>query len=87
MPIAKSPKFLNLNIGTGKGTSVLELIKTFEKTNNVAVPYIFGNKRKGDFGSVVADASLANKLLGWSSKKSLEDMCKDGWKWFLNKAT
>lgn len=78
------PIFLNLNIGTGVGTSVLELINIFEEINKVKVPYVYGERRKGDFGSVVADNSLARKILNWTPQKSLEDMCKDGWRWFIN---
>ena len=78
------PNFLNLNIGTGKGTSVLELINTFENINGVKVPYVFGQRREGDFGSVVADNSLAKTLLNWEPQKNLEDMCRDGWDWFKN---
>jgi len=76
--------FLNLNIGTGKGTSVLELINTFEDINKVKIPYVFGQRREGDFGTVVADNSLAKNLLNWLPKKNLEDMCRDGWQWFKN---
>jgi UDP-glucose 4-epimerase len=78
------PNFLNLNIGTGKGTSVLELINTFENINSVKVPYVFGQRREGDFGCVIADNSLAKTLLNWSPQKNLEDMCRDGWDWFKN---
>ncbi len=78
------PNFLNLNIGTGKGTSVIELINTFEDINKVKIPYVFGPRRKGDFGSVIADNSLSKNLLNWVPQKNLEDMCKDGWQWFTN---
>ena len=76
--------FLNLNIGTGIGTSVLELINIFEEINKVNVPYVYGKRREGDFGSVVADNSLARKILNWTPQKNLEDMCKDGWNWYIN---
>ena len=78
------PNFLNLNIGTGKGTSVLELINTFEIINGVKLPYVFGRRREGDFGSVVADNNLAKNLLDWTPQKNLEDMCRDGWNWYKN---
>ena len=77
------PTYLNLNIGTGKGTSILELIKVFEIANKVDVPFIFGDRREGDFGCVVADNSLAKKVLNWTPKKSLIDMCQDGWNWVI----
>ena len=78
------PNFLNLNIGTGKGTSVLELINTFEDVNKVKIPYVFGQRREGDFGCVIADNSLSRDLLNWVPEKNLEDMCRDGWQWFKN---
>ncbi len=77
--------FLNLNIGTGKGTSVLELINTFEEINKVKIPYVYGPRRQGDFGSIVADNNLAKNKLNWIPQKNLEDMCRDGWRWFINK--
>ena len=75
------PQILNLNLGTGKGTSVLGLIKIFENVNKVKINYEFTNRRKGDYGIVIADNSLAKSLLKWTPKKSLEDMCVDGWRW------
>ena len=83
----KPAGFLNLNIGTGCGTTVLELIRTFEKTNNLKIPFEFGERRKGDFGYVVADNSLAKATLSWKPKKDLRDMCKDGWNWILKSNT
>ena len=67
-----------------EATRVIELINTFEDINKVKIPYVFGPRRKGDFGSVIADNSLSKNLLNWVPKKNLEDMCKDGWQWFTN---
>ena len=78
------PQILNLNIGTGKGTSVLSLIKIFENVNKVKINYEFTNRRKGDYGIVIADNSLAKSLLKWTPRRSLEDMCQDGWNWKKN---
>jgi len=78
------PQTLNLNIGTGKGTSVLGLIRIFENVNKVKINYEFTNRRKGDYGIVIADNSLAKSLLKWTPKRSLEDMCQDGWNWKKN---
>ena len=79
------PQFLILNIGTGKGTSVLDLIKIFEKVNNLKIPYVYSDRRIGDVDMVIADNSLLYSNLGWKPEKSLEEMCIDGWKWkFLN---
>ena len=75
------PNFINLNLGTGVGTSVLELIKTFESVNKVKVPYIFTSRREGDFKFMVADNSLAKEMLNWEPQRDIKDMCKDGWKW------
>ena len=75
---------VKLNIGTGKGTSVLELIKKFESVNNVKVPFSFVQRRKGDRGIVYADNSYAKKLLNWEPKRTIEQMCIDGWKWKKN---
>tara|TARA_B100000579_G_scaffold421337_1_gene422006 strand:+ start:2969 stop:4018 length:1050 start_codon:yes stop_codon:yes gene_type:complete len=77
-------KFLNLNIGTGKGTSVLELVRTFEKINNCEIPYRYTDRRNGDLASVVADNKLALSFLEWQPKRSIEDMCRDGWNWQKN---
>ena len=69
---------LTLNIGTGIGTSVLELINTFEKVNQIKIKELL-NKRPGDFGKVIANNKLAIKTLDWTPKRSIEDMCRDGW--------
>lgn len=74
-------QIIKLNIGTGKGKSVLELIKTFEIVNKVKVPYEFDSRREGDAVMVVADNSKAKSILKWSPQRSLEDMCKSGWNW------
>ena len=72
---------INLNIGTGKGTSVLELIKTFESVNNVNLNYHFGMRRKGDVAISIADNSLAISTLNLNPKRTIADMCKDSWNW------
>ena len=77
---------MQFNLGTGKGTSVLELVKTFEKVNNVKVPYKFSSRRNGDVAFSVADNSLAKKFLGWHPKRNLENMCIDNWRWFRNRS-
>tara|TARA_B100000886_G_scaffold337886_1_gene299583 strand:+ start:33557 stop:34603 length:1047 start_codon:yes stop_codon:yes gene_type:complete len=77
-------QIINLNLGTGKGTSVLELVKIFEKINNVKVPYVFTKRREGDVGNLVADNSLATSILNWQPKRNLYEMCAHGWRWQLN---
>ena len=74
---------VNLNIGTGKGSSVLETINTFERANNLKLKYTIGNKRDGDIEKIFADTSLSEKTLGWKANRSLDDAMKDAWKWQL----
>ena len=81
--LKKKSQFITLNLGTGKGTSVLDLIQIFQKVNNVEIPYIYEDRRPGDNAFVVADNSLAKYALGWTPKRNIEDMCRDGWKWQL----
>ena len=76
--------FTCINLGTGRNTSILELINVFEKTNNVTIKYKFNNRRSGDAAVLFADVKLAKNLLNWESKRNLEDMCRDGWKWYLS---
>lgn len=78
-------QIINLNLGTGKGCSVLKLVETFEKVNGVKIPYKFAPRRIGDHEFVVSDNYKAKKLLNWEPKKSIEEMCKDGWKWSSKK--
>jgi len=67
------------NLGSGKGHSVLEIVKTFEKVNNIMIPYIIAPRRDGDIDEFYADPTKAKNELNWSVQKSLEDMCKDSW--------
>ncbi len=72
-------QIIDLNIGTGKGTTVLEVIKLFELTNNVTLPYEFVGRREGDIPYLVADNTKLIKILKWRPQKSLNNMCKDFW--------
>ena len=72
------------NLGTGKGLSVLEIIQTFEKTTGVKLNYKIVDRRPGDIAKVYADASLANKELGWKAEVSLEDTLLSAWEWEKN---
>lgn len=69
------------NIGTGKGTSVLEVVTTFEKVTHQKLPYKIVEKRAGDVISVYADTTKANTILGWKAEKTLEDALISSWKW------
>ena len=67
------------NLGTGTGYSVLELVQTFEKVNNVKVDYQIVERRPGDIAECYADPTKAREELNWSATKTLEDMCRDSW--------
>ncbi|MGO4179668.1 UDP-glucose 4-epimerase GalE [Paenibacillus sp. TAF43_2] len=68
------------NLGTGKGTSVLELVKAFEEANNIEAPYEIVDRRPGDIASCYADASKAKQELGWTAKRDIIAMCRDAWR-------
>ena len=70
-----------INLGTGHGTSVLELVETFERVNGVPVPYRIAPRRAGDLASCYAGTEKAQRLLGWQAEKGLEDICRDAWRW------
>jgi len=72
------------NLGTGVPYSVLDIVKAFERSNNIKVPFEFGPRRAGDLPECWANADKAFKLLGWKTKRTLEDMCKDSWNWQRN---
>ena len=74
-------QIINLNLGTGCGTSVLELIKIFQEENNIEIPFVYAERRKGDGSKLVANNYLAKSILHWSPQRSIKTMCKDGWKW------
>jgi UDP-glucose 4-epimerase len=70
-----------VNVGTGKGTSVLELVRAFEKENNMELNYVFGPKRSGDVIEIYANVDYAFSLLGWRSSRNIKDAVRDAWKW------
>ncbi|MEB3173189.1 MAG: UDP-glucose 4-epimerase GalE [Cyanobacteriota bacterium] len=74
-------ELLTLNLGSGQGISVLELVKAFEVASRRPVPYAIVARRPGDAPSSVADPSLAAELLGWRTRRTLVDICRDGWAW------
>jgi len=79
--LEKNPGLLIYNLGTGKGTSVLEMVHAFEKANNIKINYKIMPRRSGDIDASYADCSKANKELNWFAKYSIEDACKDSWNW------
>ena len=70
-----------VNLGTGRGTSVLELVRAFELASGRPVPFDFVPRRAGDVPRYVADVSLANEVLGWQTSRTIHDMCVDSWRW------
>ena len=72
------------NLGTGKGTSVLDLVHAFEQANGVKIPYQIDPRRPGDIDEYYSDPSKANRVLGWKAERDLIDMCRDSWNWQKN---
>ena len=70
-----------LNIGTGIGYSVLDMLKAFEKASGKNIPYKLVQRRAGDIATCYSNPSKANEILAWKAKLNLEDMCKSSWKW------
>ncbi|HIW85684.1 MAG TPA: UDP-glucose 4-epimerase GalE [Candidatus Eubacterium faecipullorum] len=69
------------NLGTGKGYSVLDVVKAFEKASGVEIPYKIGPRRDGDIATCYSDPSKAFKELGWKAERDIEEMCEDSWRW------
>jgi len=80
--IQNSP--LIVNIGTGTGYSVLDMVKAFEKASGRKVPYKIVDRRAGDIAKCFANPTLAKEVLDWSATKTIEDMCEDSWRWQSN---
>ena len=72
---------LTLNLGTGKGLSVLDVLHGFEDATGIAIPYTICERRPGDVPRLECSPQLAEQTLGWTAKRSLADMCRDGWAW------
>ncbi len=70
-----------VNLGTGQGYSVLQIIRAFEEANGVKVPFAIGPRRAGDVATVYANPDKARELLGWEARLGIEDMCRDSWRW------
>ena len=69
------------NLGTGIGYSVLDMVKTFRRVNNVELPYVITDRRPGDIATCYADPAKSRDLLGWTAQYGLEEMCRDSWHW------
>ena len=70
-----------LNLGTGVGYSVLDMVNAFVEVNQVPVPYEIGPRRPGDIATCYADPAKSAEKLGWKAEKTLQDMCRDSWNW------
>jgi UDP-glucose 4-epimerase len=74
-------ELVTVNLGTGNGYSVLQMVKAFEKASGRPVPYEIVARRPGDVAECYADPSLAYELLGWKAERGLDEMCQDAWRW------
>jgi UDP-glucose 4-epimerase len=72
---------LTANLGTGKGDSVLDVVRAFERATGKSIPYRVVERRPGDVAVCYADPALAHAALGWRTRRSLDDMCRDAWNW------
>lgn len=79
--LEENPGLVVYNLGTGKGYSVLDLVKAFSKASGKEIPYKIVGRRAGDVAMCYADSSKAEKELGWKAKYELEEMCQDSWRW------
>jgi UDP-glucose 4-epimerase len=75
---------IEINLGTGRGTSVLELVQAFERATGRRVPYAIAPRRPGDIAACWADPPRAHELLGWRAMRSIGEACADGWRWQQN---
>lgn len=72
------------NLGTGKGYSVIDIVKAFEAVNNIKIPYVIDPRRPGDIAICYSDPSKAERELGWKAEYGIEEMCRDSWNWQKN---
>ncbi len=82
--IANFDEVMSINIGTGNGYSVLDMVKAFEEASNKKVPYVITERRAGDIASCYANPSYAKEVLGWEATHSIKEMCEDTWRWQSN---
>ena len=78
--IRKTPGVLTVNLGTGVGYSVLDIVKAYEQASGKKIPYVIDPRRPGDIATCYANAEKAKKLLGWTAERGLLEMCKDSWR-------
>ena len=82
--IEENPGLAIYNLGTGKGYSVLDIVKNFEAATGVKIPYAIKPRRAGDIATCYCDASKAAKELGWTAENGIREMCEDSWRWQSN---
>ena len=82
--IGENPGLAIYNLGTGKGYSVLDIVKNFEAATGVKIPYVIKPRRAGDIATCYCDASKAEKELDWKAENGIRDMCEDSWRWQSN---
>ena len=82
--IEENPGLAIYNLGTGKGYSVLDIVKNFEAATGVKIPYVIKPRRAGDIATCYCDASKAEKELGWKAENGIREMCEDSWRWQSN---
>jgi UDP-glucose 4-epimerase len=79
--LAQDPSLVTYNLGSGKGYSVLEIVEAFEKANDITIPHKMGPRRSGDIPTSYTDPSRAEQELDWRATRSIEDICRDAWRW------
>jgi len=79
--ISQIDEVLAVNLGTGRGYSVLDMVKAFEKASGREIPYCIAPRRPGDIAACYADPSYAKKVLGWEASRGIDVMCADAWRW------
>ncbi len=79
--LPRLPSVSHINLGTGKGASVLEVVSAYQRACGARIPYRFAPRRPGDVAASYTDPSLAKRLLGWHAEHGLDDMCRDAWRW------
>ena len=82
--IEENPGLAIYNLGTGKGYSVLDIVKNFEAATGVKIPYVIKPRRAGDIATCYCDASKAARELNWTAENGIREMCEDSWRWQSN---
>jgi UDP-glucose 4-epimerase len=81
--LMSAPQYLTVNLGAGRGYSVLDMVRAFENASGKSVPYLIAPRRPGDIAQCYADPTYAEEVLGWKAELDLDRMCEDAWRWQL----